>query len=104
AFLVGFVLVETNAVLLTVAFVFVHHFHSRLEVSLHTVREAFGHYFVGVYTGVDTHYVQQVSRAHRETEFFHHFVNGLEVSTIAQQASKTSEVWEQYAVYQEARE
>src|SRR5690606_31490966 len=103
AFLVGFVLVETNAVLLTIAFVFVHHFHGRLEVSLHTIREAFGHYFVSMNAGVDTHYVEQVSRAHREAEFFHYFVNGLEVSTVAQQTSETSKVWEQYAVNQETR-
>src|SRR5690606_1410854 len=103
AFTVKFILVETNVILLTQTLIFVHHLDRAFVVRLHTIRETFSHHFCTVNASVDTDHVHQVSRAHRPAEFFHHFVDLLEVSTIFKQQVKCTEVREQYAVDQEAR-
>src|SRR5690606_13553820 len=103
AFTVKFILVETNVVLLTQTFVFVHYLNRTFEISFHTIREAFSHHFCTMYASVDTDNVHQVSRTHWPAKFFHDFIDLLEVSAIFKQQVKCTEVREQYAVHQEAR-
>src|SRR5690606_28272380 len=103
AFTVKIILVETHVVLLTQTFVLIHGLNRTFEVRFHTIREAFSHHFCTMYASINTDNVHQVSRAHRPAEFFHHFINLLEISPIFKQQIKRTEVREQYAVDQEAR-
>ena len=71
-------------------------------IFLHTLREACGHHCLRVMCGINSHHVQQISRAHRPAKlFFHDFIDFAEIRPIAQQLAETGKIREQHAVHEE---